>query len=165
MYFPQNLGLAIENLHTKGAFLTVADENKTNTMTIGWGEMGFAWGSEIISVMVRQTRFTKEILDKTMEFTVSIPGDDSFKDALAFCGSKSGKDYDKFSECGLIALPSEKIKAPGISGCKFIFECKVKAVYEMDIEKIVPEINERWYKDNNYHTIYTGVILNSKEIY
>lgn len=37
-------GEAILKTLSKGAFLTTAAEGKQNTMTIGWGSLGFKWG-------------------------------------------------------------------------------------------------------------------------
>lgn len=35
-------------------------------------------------------------------------------DALAFCGTKSVRDHDKFEGCGLNILDSKKVKSPAI---------------------------------------------------
>ena len=37
-------GEAILKTLSKGAFLTTAADGKQNTMTIGWGSLGFKWG-------------------------------------------------------------------------------------------------------------------------
>ncbi|MFQ7768928.1 MAG: hypothetical protein ACLRIL_12030 [Fusicatenibacter saccharivorans] len=46
-----------------------------NTMTIGWGTMGTIWGppkkgKQIITVFIRESRRTHQILQKEDEFTV-----------------------------------------------------------------------------------------------
>lgn len=56
-------GEAILKTLSKGAFLTTAAEGKQNTMTIGWGSLGFKWGQSTFTVMVRQSRYTKELID------------------------------------------------------------------------------------------------------
>ena len=56
-----------------GILLTTACEGKVNTMTIGWGKIGVVWSRPVFEVLVRESRFTKEYLDKTGEFTVNIP--------------------------------------------------------------------------------------------
>lgn len=38
-------GEAILKTLSKGAFLTTAADGKQNTMTIGWGSLGFKWGT------------------------------------------------------------------------------------------------------------------------
>ena len=34
--------------------------------------------------------------------------------AIGFCGSKSGRDYDKIKECNLTLLDSKMVKSPAI---------------------------------------------------
>ena len=72
-------GEQILNTLTKGAFLNVAAEGKQNTMTIGWGALGFQWGLPTFTVMVRQSRYTKTLLDKNQVFTVSVPVKEGLK--------------------------------------------------------------------------------------
>ena len=47
--------------------------DKFNSMVIGWGYLGTIWGLQTYTVFVRQSRYTKEQLDKTGEFTISAP--------------------------------------------------------------------------------------------
>lgn len=162
MNFLENSNKILENLSKYGAFLTVGDENTENPMTIGWGQIGISQGIAVFSVMVRQSRYSKELLDKNPCFTVSIPKDDSYKKALAFCGSKSGRDFDKIKECGLKTVKSEFINVSGIDNCT-ILECSVIYKTEMTKDETGEECNEKWYKNGDYHTIYTGKILNCKE--
>lgn len=109
----------------KGAFLTVKDGSRVNTMTIGWGTIGRMWNKPVFMVMVRYSRFTYEIIEKSSAFTVSVPLNGKFKEALAVCGSKSGRDVDKFKECGLKAVPGEKVDVPVIEGCDIHVECRI----------------------------------------
>ena len=57
---------------SKGAFLTTAHDGKVNTMTIGWGSLSYMWGKPVFVVMVRHSRYTYEIIEKSGEFTVSL---------------------------------------------------------------------------------------------
>jgi flavin reductase (DIM6/NTAB) family NADH-FMN oxidoreductase RutF len=86
---------------TKGAFLTVRAEDQVNTMTIGWATIGFVWKKEVFMVAVRDSRHTFSLMEKSDNFTVTVPTDKTFKEAVMFCGTKSGRDFDKFKECGL----------------------------------------------------------------
>lgn len=92
----------------KGAFLTVSHAGRDNTMTIGWGNIGVIWNKPIFTVLVRPSRFTFGLLEASGEFTVSVPLTDMSK-ALALCGSKSGRDMDKFAAAALQKLPGTKI--------------------------------------------------------
>ena len=74
-----------------GVLITGKDENKTNSMTISWGMAGIEWGKPVFVTFIRESRFTKTLIDKNGEFTVNIPLDESAKKILAYCGSKSGR--------------------------------------------------------------------------
>ena len=49
----------------RGILLTTSDAGKVNTMTIGWGTLGIEWGKPIFVAYVRESRYTREFLDKT----------------------------------------------------------------------------------------------------
>ena len=84
----------------KGAFLTVRAADALNTMTIGWATFGFIWQKPVMMVAVRSTRHTFGIIEKALDFTVTIHSCDMSK-AIAFCGSKSGRNANKFKKCNL----------------------------------------------------------------
>ena len=143
---------------TKSAFLTTAHAGKINTMTISWGHIGFSWGKPIFTVMVRPSRHTFSLLDPSMEFTVTLPKEDMQK-ALALCGSKSGRDLDKFEAAGITTLPGQKVAAPIIE-CKGIhYECKVVYKQVMLPEQIDPAVRAAAYASGDYHTMYFGEIV------
>lgn len=148
---------AVEIL-SKGAFLTTCADGKHNTMTIAWGSIGFMWGKPVWTVMVRKSRHTYELIEKNPEFTVSVPLHE-MKKALGICGSKSGRDIDKFKEAGLVALPGIKVGTPVIAGAGLHFECKVVYKQVMSQENLSPQLTEQWYGDNDWHTLYYGEIV------
>ena len=143
----------------KGAFLTTFDGSKVNTMTIGWGTFGFQWGIPTAEVMVRQSRFTKEILDKSMEFTLTFPLDSSVQKELGSCGQKSGRDCDKVKEFNLTVIPAKEISTPVIACKSIVFECKVVAKTEMTSDTTSSEVMDKWYKSGDLHTIYYAKVL------
>lgn len=159
MNFLENAGEMLERLEKYGAFIVVSDGKKVNPMTIGWGYFGIACGKPAFSAMIRNSRFTKELIEKNPEFTVCFPSDASQRGAIAFCGSKSGRDFDKIKECSLSLTNSEKISVPGIENCT-VFECRVIFKTEMTPENTSPDTAGKWYRDGDYHVIYTGEILN-----
>ncbi len=153
----------IEHL-ANGAFLTTEANGKVNTMTISWGNIGLIWGKQIFTAMVRDTRFTKSAMDNKMEFTVSIPTDDSLKSALGICGSKSGRDMEKIQECNLELIDSETVATPTVKCSGIVLECKVLYKQRMDASALHAEIKDKWYGDNNMHTMYYGEIINIKKL-
>ena len=148
----------------KGAFLTTKSEGKTNTMTIGWGYFGFAWGMPTLSVMVRESRFTKLAMDKEMEFTLTFPLDDSFKKELGYCGTKSGKDTDKIKDCNFELIPAKTVSTPVINCKSIVFECKTLAITPQTDEFSAPEIKDKWYKNGDLHTFYFAKVTDFYKI-
>ena len=46
--------------------VTAEKDGKANTMTASWGGVGVLWGSDVVYIFVRQSRYTKEFIDKTL---------------------------------------------------------------------------------------------------
>lgn len=145
-------------LRQQGAFLSVAGAERANTMTIGWGSIGFIWKRPIFMVMVRQSRFTYELIEKTDHFTVSIPNDDRMKQALTVCGTKSGRDIDKCAAAGINFVPAQTVASPVVAGCGLYYECKIVYKQPMDQAMLLPEIQETMYANHDYHVLYYGEI-------
>lgn len=83
------------------ALLTATDKaGEVNTMTVSWGGSGILWGREVAFVFVRPERYTFDFSESGDIMTLSFFGKDK-KDVLNFCGTKSGRDVDKFRECDL----------------------------------------------------------------
>ena len=75
MNFLDKTSDALLRLDKFTAFLTVGDSKSVNPMTIGWASFGIACGKPVLSVMIRQSRFSKQLIDSNPVFTVSIPRD------------------------------------------------------------------------------------------
>ncbi len=147
----------------KGILLTTCVDGKPNTMTIGWGTLGVQWGKPIFIAFVRQSRYTKELLDKSGEFTINVPVGEVDKNILAVCGTKSGRDMDKFAQLGLTAVAGKTVSAPAIKQLPLTLECKVIYQQDQELSAICPEALERYYQEGtvnqqDFHTAYYGEI-------
>lgn len=144
----------------QGAFLTVKSGEKINTMTIGWGSMGCIWNKPIMMVMVRYSRYTHELIKEAPDFSVSVPLDGHQKKALAGTGTTSGRDIDKFSVYDLSAKPAKSIESPVIDDCGLIYECRILYKHAMDPGLLDAALDNKFYKDHDYHVLYYGEIVN-----
>jgi flavin reductase (DIM6/NTAB) family NADH-FMN oxidoreductase RutF len=142
----------------KGAFLTVKSGNALNTMTIGWATFGVVWSKPIMMVAVRSTRHTFGIIESATDFTVTIPAGDMHKE-LAVCGTKSGRDIDKFKECKLEIADSRKVASPVIKPPGRHYECKIIYKSAMDPACLDKDYDSSIYPQKDYHTLYFGEIL------
>ncbi len=137
----------------RGAFLTIASKTGVNTMTIGWFQVGFFWGREVMTVGVRPSRHTFSFIEENPFFSVTIPESRQFKKELAFCGTKSGRDYDKFDICNLPVqyYGEEHIPYVAIPG-EHLFGMTVNTSV-MDSSQTDSSL-DKYYKDGDYHTLY-----------
>ena len=145
----------------KGVFLTVRSGDLINTMTIGWATFGYIWRKPIMMVAVRSSRHTFGIIEKADDFTVSIPWVDMSKE-IAFCGTKSGRDFDKFKTCNLTTVESQKVVSPIIKMPGLHYECKIVYKTAMDPAYLI-ETYEELYPERDYHTLYFGEIMDCYE--
>ena len=146
----------------EGAFLTVKAGEALNTMTIGWATIGFAWKKPIIMVMVRNTRHTYSLIEKAADFTVSVPTG-NMKKEIAFCGTKSGRDVDKFKECRLKTAASQKVGSPIIQISGIHFECRIVYKNAIDPTQLTRDYDQI-YPEKDYHTLYFGEIQTCYEV-
>lgn len=163
MKYNENLEKVLTQL-SKGAFLTVSDGINTNTMTIGWSNIGIIWNKPVMMVMVRKSRHTYSIIKNAKDFTVSLPINVDLQKALVYCGSYSGRDVDKIKESQLSVTKSIDIVSPIISQCDMHYECKIIHSQEMIPENLDINIKERFYINDDYHVLYFGEIVNSYTI-
>lgn len=135
-----------------GAFLTSGN----NVMTIGWGFIGYMWRKRVFIAPVRESRFTREFIDKMGEFAVSIPREGELKSALKLAGTKSGRDVDKLGEIN--NHKAEKVNTVLIDGAEKYYECKVLASIPINKSDLDDSVKD-FYSDNDMHILYIGEIL------
>lgn len=125
------------------------DENgKDNLMTAAWA--GTVCSDPVmVSVSIRKERYSHDIIEQTGEFTLSLTTN-SLAYAADYCGVRSGRDRDKFSDMKLTPLESSKISAPGVAESPVVLECKVIHIlrlgsHDMFIAEVVNvSVDERY---------------------
>lgn len=113
-------------------------------------------------VAVRDSRHTFGIIEKADDFTVSVPSVDMKKE-LIFCGTKSGRDVDKFKACNLTVSKSHEVISPIIDTPGLHFECKIVLKTPMNPDYLI-DAYEKLYPEKDYHTLYFGEILACYEL-
>ena len=151
----------------KGVLLTTKAGDTVNTMTIGWGKIGIEWNRPVFIAYVRETRYTKQLLEAAGEFTVNVPVGDIDSRILGYCGTKSGRDTDKIADLSLTLVDSDKVWVPGIRELPLTLECRVIYKQKQDlgqlpesiIQRFYPVVDESGFRD--YHIAYYGEIVNA----
>ncbi|MFW6207475.1 MAG: flavin reductase family protein [Spirochaetota bacterium] len=148
----------MQQMRGEGLFLTTKNE-KTNTMIIGWGGINVYFRRPIFIVPVRLSRYTHELIEASTHFTVSVPRSGELTKAIEFCGSKSGRDYDKFAECNLTPVPGRETDVPVVGECRLHYECQIIYKQHMQSDKLNPNIDAEVYPNSVYHSFYFGQIV------
>ena len=129
-------------------------------MTASWGGIGWLWNKPVVFVFIRPERYTHVFLEREDRFTLSFFTDD-WKDALKFCGSKSGRDYDKCKETGLNGIALET-GAVTFAEARLALDCrKLFKTTMLDANFIDKSVLARWYNANpggSLHDVYIGEI-------
>lgn len=142
----------------KGNGIILLAGNPPNPMTIGWGTLGEIWHMPIFTVLVRPTRFTFEIMEKSNTFSVCLLSD-LFKKELAVCGSRSGRDLNKIEKCGFNLEKGIRIDTPYIAQSDIHYECRIVHKHSLDPGTLDAAIDQRFYPKKDYHVVYYGEIL------
>lgn len=155
---------------SKGVLLNT-NGDKFNAMVIGWGHLGTLWGRQTFHVYVRQGRYTKAQLDKTKEFTVSIPLKDADPEINRICGGQSGFNIDKVKEAGLELEEPEVIRTPAVRQYPLTLECRILYSEDQVLEKIPEDIRAKSYPQDvpgtfpmanrDFHTMFVGEIVDA----
>lgn len=150
---------------TKGILITAKHNGKVNPMTIGWGHIGREWNKPIFVAYVRESRFTREMIEQTGEFTVNAPIAEGDRKIISFCGTKSGRDVDKVSALGLHLEESNVIGAPGICEFPLTLECKVLFQTTQTVSQLPGAVQDRFYPDGeDAHIAFWAEIVDAYRI-
>lgn len=164
MKYCDNFDGLCEALEGAGAFLVVEDgKGRVNAMTIGWAQLGVIWGEPVMTVLVRPSRHTHAMLETAAGFTVCVPRRGEMKKELAFCGSKSGREYDKIRACALTLKEGAEPGLKYIEGCALVYHCGLHGTTELKRETVAPAALKKYYPGaDGPHTLYFGKILKAE---
>ena len=129
-----------------------------NTMTVSWGALGTMWNLPMAQVVVRPSRHTHAFIARCDTFTLcAFP--EELRPALAYCGSRSGRDVDKMEATGLTPIASGQVAAPGFDQAELIIECRKVYHDRIRPEHFLADYIEPHYGGSDYHDVYYGQIL------
>lgn len=149
----------IDQFKNKWALVCARKKDGTfNMCTIAWGQIGELWSKNVLTVFVKPIRFTDSFLNEDNYFTVTF-FDESHKDSLRICGTKSGKNIDKVKEANLKPVILENgITFEGyrrVYVCKKIYQQQFKQECFVDSKDII----DKYYVNEPYHNMYIGEII------
>ena len=137
--------------------ISAGNETKSNMMTASWGLTGELWFRDVAVCFIRPQRYTLEFVENNDTFALSFFGTGE-KQALSFCGSKSGRDCDKIKETGLTPVYSDGTVY--YEQAQMVIICKKIAVGDIKPEQIIDKtVLNRCYPEKDYHKIFVGEIV------
>ncbi|MDU1891337.1 MAG: flavin reductase [Dysgonomonas sp.] len=142
----------------KGEWMLISaakPDGTVNTMTASWGGFGVMWNKEVVFIVIRPQRYTKEFVDSTESFSLTF-FDDAHKKALAYLGKVSGRDEDKIQKTGLTVVKDNNIpyfeEANRVIFAKKLFVQPIEETAFLD-----KGIIDQWY-NKDYHHLYIAEI-------
>ena len=125
----KNLNQTISLTPIPAVMVTAGNMEESNITTIAWtGVVNSV--PPLVYVSLRPTRYSYNMIKQTGEFVINIPNDKLVWET-DFCGTKSGKNIDKFKEAKLTKEEAEIVKTPIIKECPINIECKVKEIKKL----------------------------------
>ena len=134
-------------------------ERGYNTMTASWGGLGVLWGKNVAFVFIRPQRYTAEFADSGDAVTLSFFPEE-YRSALSFCGSHSGRDYDKAKETGLTPIATDS-GAVTFREAKLVLEGKKLYRDVLKKESFISSEALSHYKAEDYHYVYVYEITDA----
>lgn len=132
--------------------VTAKNGDKCNTMTASWGGVGIMWGKNVAYVFIRPQRYTKEFIDASTTFSLSVL-DDCYRKTLTYLGTVSGRDEDKIQKSGLTVTLEED--TPYFEEANTVMVCRKLYAQEYDPACFIDKsCDEKWYPQKDYHTMY-----------
>ena len=142
---------AIKIIGDDWMLITLKDKEGANAMTASWGCLGELWSKPVAVCFIRPQRYSFGLAEEQDRFSLAF-FDEQYRDALRLCGTKSGRDYDKFKECGLSYEIDDG--APIISEAKLVIVCKKLYADDLKEECFLVEEPLSNYKAKDYHRFY-----------
>jgi len=145
-------------LDNKWMLITAGTKENFNMMTASWGGLGVLWNKAVVTIFIRPQRYTYKFIEENPSFSICF-FDKEYKPALNFCGTKSGRDYDKVKETGLTpaVTPNNNIT---FKEAYLSIDC-VK-LYSDDLKPdnfINKQLIEKIYPTKDFHRFYIGEIV------
>lgn len=145
-----------ETIGKEWMLVTAGNEEKFNMMTASWGCLGWLWNKPVAVVFIRPERYTHQFIEENDTLTLQFLGNgEKARLAYNFCGSKSGRDFDKAHEAGLTPVTLEGGEVT-FEEARLTLVCRKLYKDTLKKENMIDKQLTQWYgeKHGGYHDVY-----------
>ena len=102
---------------------------KSNIITVAWTGI-INTNPAMVYISVRPERYSYNLIKEQGEFVINLTNKELAR-ATDWCGSRTGRKFDKFKEMNLHKEKANFVKCPMIKESPVSIECKVKEIKEL----------------------------------
>jgi len=150
-----------EAIGKKWMLITPSNSEKINPMTASWGGFGVMWHKNVVYIVIRPTRYTFELIEKTNKFTLTF-FEEKYRKILNLCGLKSGRDINKIEETGLSPIVEDNFIY--YKECSLAIFCNKLYFTDFNPNNFLDDELNKLYPKKDYHRLYIGEIVNLKSL-
>jgi len=133
--------------------LTAQYHGRPGVMTAAWLSPA-SYAPPRLVVAVNPLSNTHFLISKSQEFIVNIPGR-PLAERVAYCGSVSGRDVDKFAKAPLTPADGRRVTAPWVEECLAHLECGVVDALEVgDHTLFLGQVVGAWAEEEAFDTFW-----------
>ena len=103
--------------------ISVGDWEESNLITLAWVARVVS-EPPVMSVSIRPSRHSYSIIEKSKEYVINVPFTSQIRE-MDFCGTRTGRDTDKWKELNLTKEKASNVSVPLIKEFPINIECKV----------------------------------------
>jgi len=141
--------------------VTAGSPEKSNTMTASWGGFGVMYGKDVVFIVIRPQRYTREFIDQEETFSLSFL-DKDYKKVMNYLGTASGRNEDKILKSELTLEFSDN--TPYFTEANTVFICKKLLRQPFDGESMLNEkLDFTFYPTKDYHILYIAEITKAMQ--
>lgn len=156
---PEDLqGNFIQKISKEWMLITAGNKDRFNMMTASWGGIGVLYNKPVAICFINPARYTYQIMENGDTYTLTFYPE-TYRKALEYCGTKSGRDEDKVKGSGLTPVEVET-GAMAFGEASIIIECKKLVSQSISLDAIDNPQEKARRATQAMHKMYIGEIVN-----
>ena len=150
---PEQFSPLFDRIAKEWMLITAEHGGQVNSMTASWGTFGILWGKPVAVCFIRPQRHTFSLTERADRLSLTF-FDKKHHAALAYMGSHSGRDSDKYAATGLhIAHSDSGVPYPAEADVAVICR-KLYADRLREQQFIDASILTAHYPAKDFHQVY-----------